>query len=245
MNPISPFHSVAGGFEAPLRTMVQKFGYNAAVTAAEDVWESGGVYTGFLAAAGEDIMHVVSSDASDNGATATGALTVRLLGINALGVPISEDITLNGVTPVAGTVEFWRLNRAYVLTAGSNGTNAGVITIDTAENNDVMATIGAGNGQTLIACYTVPSTKQGQIVRWSGNVSKAAQAAASAVLALQTRESGGAWRTREVQALNAGTRFTKELVVNVPPLTDIRARVLSVSSEVLVNAEFNIIEEAI
>jgi hypothetical protein len=238
---LSRFHEVAGGYDR-VASMVQKFGYNAAVTTAEDIWESGGVYTGFLAAEAEDTVNVVSGDDSDNGATATGALTLRLIGLDAAGVPITEDVTLNGTTPVAGVKVFSRLQRAYVLTAGSNGTNAGVITIDTDTANTVLATISAGTGQTLIAAYTVPSTKSGQIIRWNAGVSKAAGVAASAVLALQTKESGGAWRTRFTQALNGGSDFEKEISVTVPALTDIRVRALSVSSEVLVSAEFDVVE---
>jgi len=251
MTFLSPFHKIAGGFEKPRFSMTQKFGYNAAVTTVEDVWESGGPYTGFLTEELGLVHDVVSSDADDT-AAGDGAQTIRVEGLGPGGIIATEDFTLDGLTPVNGAVLFTRINRAYVLTAGSTGTNEGTITIDTTVGNIVSATIGAGMGQTLIACYTIPVTKNGIITRWSAGLSKAAQAAASGVVALQTRllddSSGsqkGAWRTKEIMAMNAGTNFDKDVSIAVPARTDIRVRVLSVSSEVLVNAEFNVIEEAI
>jgi hypothetical protein len=211
-----------------------------ALDSAEDVWLAGGVYTGFLSAGGT--VNVVSGDTADT-AAGTGARTVRLLGLDANGNRASEDVTLNGTTPVTSTTEFLRLQRAYVLTAGSGGTNTGVITIDTTVGDTVMATIGAADGQTLIAAYTIPAGFDGHIFRWSASIARASGAAGSGTIALQTRSAGGAWRTRETQELQTGALFTKDVALNLGPLTDIRIRVLSVSdNDTIISAQFDVME---
>jgi len=67
-------------------------------------------------------MTVVSDDNADNGATATGVLTLRLHYIDAAGAEQTEDITMNGTTDVdtvATDIRF--VNDMYSLTVGSNG----------------------------------------------------------------------------------------------------------------------------
>lgn len=232
------FYEVAAGYDNSA-SMVQKFGYNAAVDGACDVWEADGAYTGFLSEAGT--LDVVSAD-EDDATGDTGARTLRLIGLDASGERLTEDVTLTGLTPVTTTGEFLRMQRAYVLTAGSTGTNEGIITIDTTVGDTKVATIGAGMGQTLIACYTVPASTAGDIIRWYADISKAAGAAANVVVALQTRDDGGAWRTREIHSLQNGQSVLKDIVIEVGPLTDIRVSVLSASSATLVSAGFDVVE---
>lgn len=159
----SPVAVLAQSFGGP----VWKFGFNGDVSSSEEpIWDLGGAYSGLLSAATK--IQVASASANDTSA-GTGARTVRIIGVDANFAECYEDVTLTGQTaaPVAGTTQtFLRVHRAYCLTAGTGGTNAGNISV--ASNGDTftagvpaagdtLARISTGEGQTLMAIYTVPA----------------------------------------------------------------------------------------
>jgi len=81
------------------------------------------------AEAGEQ-MTIVSEGDADNGATATGALTIRVCYLDAAGAEQEEDVTLDGTTPVntvATDIRF--VNDFHTVTVGSNGVAEGHIKI--------------------------------------------------------------------------------------------------------------------
>jgi len=202
----------------------------------EDVWDGEGAYPGFLAAA--TAMTVSSSSTDDVATTGTGAWTVRVFGLNASYVEVVQDIILNGQAAVPVPISLIRVFRMYVLTAGTGGVNAGNIWVGSgAVGSGVPATKYAANlagvGQTLMATYTIPVTSSsgqnyigGQIVRWYANAGAAKLAFAT--IALQTRESGGAWRTRRAMGVAEGGPVDEHLTfgINLGTKCDIRVRVL-------------------
>lgn len=110
-----------------------KFGRNSNIdigTTPEDIWHGGGNYTGQPENFTPETVDVFSANANDT-AAGTGARTIRIFGLktNSSEVYESEDITLNGTSTVTSTNSWWRVNRAYVLTAGSTGSAQGDITI--------------------------------------------------------------------------------------------------------------------
>ncbi len=140
-------------------SVVNKSGKNPDVdtaTVPEDVWGVGGVYTGFPDSTLETV-EALSSSALD-AAAGTGARTISITGLDANYNVISETITLNGVTPVASTQQFRRVHTARVVTAGSGGVNAGIITVrhSTTEAN-VFLDIQIGINQSNCSAYTVPA----------------------------------------------------------------------------------------
>lgn len=142
----------------PNRYPVYKFGKSPIVsTTAYPVWDGSGEYKGLLDAVAT--IEVVSDDANDADA-GTGARTVRIQGIkivNSVWTYCSEDVTLNGLTPVAMTTQFIRIFRAKVLTAGDKF-NANLGTIKIYKQGDattVLAQINVRNGQTLMTIFTV------------------------------------------------------------------------------------------
>jgi len=214
--------------------VVNKFGYLLDIDAAganEEVWSVTGAYTGFVAAAAE--TSVVSGNAADDSG-GTGALTIRVVGLTVSGstwVETSEDVTMDGETPVVMTGAFIRVYRAWVLTAGSSGTNVGAIQVK--HGATVLAEIPASYGQTLQACYTVPDVllngstiSRGFVTRWYGSIG--AVQSAYATIALQTRDNGGAWRTRRIINIAEGGSIDESLPLGESILakTDIRIRVI-------------------
>ena len=130
-------------------TGIEIFGYspNIANTATGPMWEgqtqSGGLYTPPSSAAP---LVLVSTSASD-----TTALSVRIEGLGAGFVPLTETIALNGTTNVTTTNSFLRINAMYV----TNGTNVGTITAKI--SSTTYAQINVGVGQTQMSIYTVPA----------------------------------------------------------------------------------------
>ena len=149
---------------------VNKFGHNPAATAGEDVWGGGGRYV-FYPTAGV-LINIVSTVDSDNGATATGALTVIVQGLDENWDFVEETVTMNGTTPVTTmTTTFIRLFRAFVRIAGSSETNDGNITAYARATGsgvtagDVGIFIEAGGGQTQQTIYTVPAGKSAYFIK--------------------------------------------------------------------------------
>ncbi len=138
---------------------LHKFGFNPDVDdSLETVWTEGGLYS-YLAAA--TVLKVSSSSTADDSA-GTGARTVQLFGLDANYDEINETVTLDGQTAVNTTKSYLRINRMIVRSAGSGATNAGVIyagtgTVTAGVPANKYATIAVGDGQSLMALWTVPA----------------------------------------------------------------------------------------
>ena len=138
---------------------LHKFGFNPDVDdALETVWAQGGLYS-YLSVA--TVLKVSSSSTADDSA-GTGARTVQLFGLDANYDEINETVTLDGQTAVNTTKSYLRINRMIVRTAGTGGINAGVIyagtgTVTAGVPANKYATIAVGDGQSLMALWTVPA----------------------------------------------------------------------------------------
>lgn len=133
---------------------IDKFGYNSAVGSVnyETVWDGNNLYT-YIETAGT--ATVTSSDTSDdNGGT------VNVQGLDVNYNIVDETLTIGGS---AGSVQFYRVFRASLVTANTGSTNSGDITI-TVDSKDA-AIITAGEGQTLMALYTIPAKYTGYLIQ--------------------------------------------------------------------------------
>jgi len=181
-------------------TDVQKFGRNAAVgTTAEPIADDGVTLANYQQAAVTTAAMVVSGSDNDNGAGTTGALTIRIHGLNAAWEYQFEDLTLNGTTEVATAKQYIRVWRMQVLTAGSGGVNAGAIDFLDATGADVMARITAGWNQTLMAMFSVPVDHQARVTRVAGSLEASPAAGNTIALWAQDAKGGGA---RQVKLVN-------------------------------------------
>lgn len=233
-------------------SVANKFGRNPEIdinSVPEDIWHGGSEYTGQPTPGTPETVEVFSSSTLDT-AAGTGARTIRFFGLatNASTSYITEDITLNGTTPVATTTTWYRINRAYVLTAGTTGANQGDITIrHTTTTANVFAVMPALANQTAICAYTVPFGKVGYIKQVSANIVRASGAAGSASLSLRVRDTlnGGVFRTLQRFDIQAGAGFitTFEYPLDVPEGADIKFRIDTVSdNDTIASATFTIIE---
>jgi hypothetical protein len=104
---------------------------------------------------------IASANANDS-AAGTGARTVRIYYVTADGTTEgAEDVTLNGTTGVNLTATKCYIEKIEVLTAGSTGSNVGIISLYTAANKTgtVVGTIAATNNTTFWAHHYIVSGK--------------------------------------------------------------------------------------
>jgi len=155
-----PFELQVARGQIPGHKTVFKFGFNPDIDdALETVWEQGGLYAYPLAAVQ---MTLSSSSDDDTGNEGDGARTVEIYGLDADYNEISEILYLDGQTPVTTVNSYIRANRMVVRSAGDLEQNAGVIYLGTGTVTAGVpvvkyATINVGDGQTLMALWTVPA----------------------------------------------------------------------------------------
>lgn len=105
------------------------FGQNIvipAVTPMEDLWGNDATVSEITTASSSFV--VVSSSTSDT-AAGTGARTVKVFFVDANGALATETATLNGTSTVALSGSYLVPYHMQVLTAGSGGSNAGIIDV--------------------------------------------------------------------------------------------------------------------
>ncbi len=120
--------------------------------------------------AGEQ-MTLVSENDADNGASATGALTVVVSYLDAAGDEQEEEVTLDGTTQVDTVAEDIRfVQDIQVSSVGSNGVAEGHIRIfKESDETLVYSMIAAGGNQSLVPHKMVPRAKTLCLWRWMGS----------------------------------------------------------------------------
>ena len=224
--------------------VIHKFGRNPSVgNSPETIWQHGGVYS-YLSA--PSTVYVSSNAPLVDNPTGTGAQPITVLGLDVNYNEVTETLPVNDTQ---GSVEFLRVYRAFVATAGSIGTNDGNILIATAPNGGgtVLADIGTigsgttyGLGQTQLALYTIPAHCTGYLTHLTMGLGSYND---SGTILLLTREfgTGTAFRTRDIMDVPGGSHHRDYSVpIKLPAKTDIEMRALC-STGTTVSASFEII----
>ena len=234
----------------PGATAVFKFGYNPDVNGVEEtVWNNGGDYD-WSALTAATLIYFSSTSANDSIAD-IGARQVEVQGLNASYVEITETVDLTGQTQAATTQQFLRVNRAYVLTAGSSETSIG--TIYGSSEVGVAAGVPTGNivvnmgllNQSQLGIYTVPAGKTFYLddLNFTAGIS---QATKTATVRAVVRELGGVFRTRYINVVQSNQLITKfEYPLAIPEKSDIELRVVTNSTNNQIGGSFQgvLIEE--
>ncbi len=134
-------------------------GYNGNVPVGswEPIWETSTAYTWQTA---DQTLKVASSDADDT-AAGNGARTIRIWWLDSAHNESTVDVEMNGLATVATAVATARrVNRVEVLTAGTTGTNEGVITVYATDAATRMSVVLTGWGRTTSCIQTVPYGKR-------------------------------------------------------------------------------------
>ena len=115
--------------QVPGASRIHLYGVNGAVTTTDEtLWDESTLYT-FLTAASSS-MTISSASANDTSA-GTGARTITVTGVNGSYAVVSETATMNGQTGVALTGSYLAITNIEVVTAGSTGSNAGIVYVGT------------------------------------------------------------------------------------------------------------------
>jgi hypothetical protein len=218
-----------------------RFGNNADINGStETIWSHGGLYA-YPAAA---IQMKVSSASADDDASGTGGRTVVVTGLDANYNEISETVELDGQTAVLTTKSFLRVFMAYVATAGSGGTAAGIIYVGTGTVTagvpaTVYAEIPVGANQSQMAMWTVPAGYTLYIT--GGTFSAASNNVAQYVLGqFFFRPFGGVFlNTADITVNSNVFRYDWEIPLPIPEKSDIEARAIALSgSNFFITASF-------
>jgi hypothetical protein len=202
---------------------INKFGRNPSIGGApETIWMYGGRYV-YLTSPSTVYAHSADTDDSVSG---TGARTVTIQGLDVNYDSIEETVTVR--SGVASTAQFLRVFRAFVVTAGSTGTNEGDIIISTgaAGTGTVLADIGKvgtgttyGLGQTQLALYTIPANCTGYLTSWNIGVGSYNDSVTTSLL---SREFNSAFRTRDIMDVPGGSHTRNYSVpIRLPAKTDV------------------------
>jgi hypothetical protein len=110
------------------------------------------------------VVGVGSSDNTNDNAAGTGALTVRVTGLDASGDAQTEDVTMTGTTAALTIATFSAVFEVLVLTTGANNANTGTIYVGTgAFTAGVpavrMLSMDVGFNESLSGYYVVPNAK--------------------------------------------------------------------------------------
>lgn len=206
-------------------TAVTKFGYNSAVgsVAWETVWDGNNEYT-YIDTAGTAVA--TSDDSDDNGGT------VLVSGLDANYDLVEETLTIGGA---AGSVEFYRVFRAQMITANTSNVNQGNITITV--DTKTAAKITEQIGQTLMAVYTVPRRKVAYLVQVDAGSSKDLEHE----IRLVVKRNGGVWNTKSYHTQRGGfNALVFELPIHIPAESDVEIKAKS-SATSAVSAGFELV----
>lgn len=132
--------------------IVEIAGRNPDVDAAVDIVDTDEDYTGFPASACEKLTLV--SDSAQDDSSGSGCKSVRIVGLGKSWDIQTEDVALDGLTPV-DTVKTWR--RVFSITGLTGALNAGIITVThKTTTTNIFAKIQAGYNTMQCCVYTVP-----------------------------------------------------------------------------------------
>lgn len=218
-----------------------KFGHALAVgNTIVTVWSLTTIY---IYPSGATAMTISSADANDD-AGGTGALTARVTGLDGDWAEIQQTLTLDGQTGVAIPTALRRVYRIEVLTAGSNGSNEGILYVGSGAivagvPANKFAVVEVGLNQTLMTPYTVPAGKKGYITAVYASLG----GAKDLDLFLFVRKPGEVFRVRRSDHVRSSVMtIPLDLPIGpIPAQSDVELRAVVDSASVDVAASYDIL----
>lgn len=209
---------------------IDQIGSVTAVAIGRDIWDLGiAGATMWLPPTTARTHQVASSNAEDGAGTSTGALTIRVFGLDAAFALQQEDLALNGLTDVPTANTYTMIHRMFVLTAGSAGRNLGNIDATADTDATVTARVTADNNQTKMAIYQIPAFMTGYVFATYASVHKVGGVATFADTALMVKDFGGVWREQDTMEVSVEGSSTVERDYRTPLVVSARAYVKMVA----------------
>ena len=220
-----------------------KFGYNAAVGSTKEIVSTLGGDQAYLSEATAAQVKVSSGSANDTNTDGTGARTLYIEGLDANFNLVSETVVLTGQSAATSALTYSSLHRAYVVTAGSGGTNAGVLyvgagTVTTGVPATKYLAIPAGEAQTLTTYFRVPVGQTAFVI--GGSASTYDNNTDYATIRLEIRNPDDfVWRTQYLINLFRGSEtFAFQLPLTYPQKTEMRVTAASSANTIDVSGAY-------
>ena len=159
------------------------------------------------------VVEIASTDNTNDAGSGTGALTVRLFGLNSSGVLATEDVTMNGQTEVTTSATFSAVYQMLVLTTGGNNANTGTIWCGTGSFTAGvpavrMLSMEIGHNISLSGYYVVPAAKTLVLLQFIATVATSNK---DVEVRIETSSDGAQWATQGPFGLEAGD-FTTDII---------------------------------
>ncbi len=228
--------------------VVHQLGYNDDIdtgTSPETVWNQGGDMT-FLGAA--ETMDIVSDNAADDDPSGIGARTLCIQGLDLNFDETEEIITMAGLTPVTTSNSYIRLSHLFVVTSGSNESNAGTITITSTTTATVQALIDPDRGEDGNSCFTIPNNHIGFMGHAVVGVNsrEGTGGIKEARVEMYKRLLGKSWRiTKMFSARSDGTSTSPDLSFSTPEIFPAKTDIKWVADADTNNASVNVMYDMI
>jgi hypothetical protein len=208
----------------------RKFGMNQnVVSGTQEIWPEG---TPRVLPSAANLALLTSDSIQDDvvGITGTGAWVIQVEGLDANGVEITDQVNLRGTLPAFTSKAFLRINRMFVVTAGTNETNVGYISASI--GGDVQAVIEGDEGQTHQTHYTVPAGHTFIVIHYDmgvGRMGGSTDLKVRSDIKLNYPDSG--WRAiSDIHLWDGGRASDDALREMLPALTELRQTVESTTS---------------
>jgi len=214
----------------------RKFAMNPDISAGtEQIWPLGTMQILPTVAATASVV----SDSGTDTLLGVGARTILIAGLDSNFNHVSEEVEMDGLTPVVTTQEFFRIFRVIVERVGTSEVNTGNITISIAGNP--QAYVESEEGQTHISQYTVPagfSLVVSDLFATAGRVQNA-----DLSFQFQTRAWTGteylSWRSLVDAFPYEGTLHLFATPFVIPSKSDIRAIATSTGANLNLSVEYH------
>lgn len=153
-------------------SLVHKFGRNAAIASSteEGILQISGSQFVFRESA--STFRIAAGGNVADTAAGAGAREVTIQGIDSNLNEITEAIATAGASAsLATTASFWRVHRVWVSDPGTyGGNNTGDVILEDSAGAASHIMLGAGEGQSQYAAYTIPAGKTGYLLSHWGSV---------------------------------------------------------------------------
>jgi hypothetical protein len=220
--PFSNYLSDVSLDNVPGRKTVNKFGAspNGIQTTLTDIWSRADATPTqqiWLAPTAARVHALVSTSAADTG------FYVQVYGLTSWDTAeTSELVLMAGQTPANTANSYVIIHRMKMIPTAAKTLNAGTITATAADDGTITAVINysalasAGDGQTEMAIYGVPSTQRLLIHNWFVSLDKAAGAAVSVNWRISVNPNPNVQTTGFLRKMDASTQSTGVSALDLP-----------------------------
>ena len=212
-------------------------------TVPEDIWDGGGVYTGFPTGAA-DTFFAVSTNAGD-----TGTLYIYYLAnANSTDYQLGS-VVINGTTPVNTGITGIRCNYAYYQNASSTTFNLGNIRLyHQLSPTTIFFNMPIGYSQSFCSAITIPKGCVGFIYDGVSSIRGSTQSGIYADGVTWVRKFGGSPMLSNAYSFNNNNAWVQYLnyCIAIPENTDFIPRIISVSTNnTIIQSQYRIVIQRI